>query len=62
MQTIKQGLKKRKTFFVRLNVYAEDHATIKALAEASDMSIAEYIHEIAGKSRQIKTKRKVTKR
>ena len=51
MQPIKQGEKKRKTFFVRLNVYEEDHERIKALAEARGLTIAEYIHRIAVKGK-----------
>ena len=51
MQSHKQGIKKRKTFFVRLNVYVEDHEKIKAVAEAKGISIAEYIHRFALKAK-----------
>jgi len=60
MQLEKQGPKKRKTFFVMMNVYEEDRDKIKALAEAEGLSIAEFIHKIANKP-ALKTKRKPAK-
>jgi hypothetical protein len=62
MQPDKQGPKKRKTFFVMMNVYAEDRDKIKTLAEAEGLSIAEFIHRIASKAHTSKTKRKAAKK
>ena len=61
MQSQKQGPKKRKTFFVMMNVYEEDRNKIKTLAEAEGLSIAEFIHRIAEKGSTDKKSRKTTK-
>lgn len=58
MQTIKQGPKKRKTFFVRLNIYEDDHERIKDLANAEELSIAEYIHRIIEREQPTRRKKK----